>query len=165
MKSNKIFTKEELEKRKPFTKKKGKNNKKEEIDEFYDLDDNNITVNSDVEIFSNIPKSAGDESEFEQGVPTVTDKLAMYANPRNWWQLYLRGYPLIRTYGLYENDFKDIIKELLDSKDDDDDILPKDEREQKVNKIKKEIRRNKFSESDLEELEKLIRKKLNKDGK
>ena len=154
-----------MEEKKPFTDKRAKNKEKEEIDEFYDLDDNNITVNSDVEIFSNIPKSAGDESEFEQGVPTVTDKLAMYANPRNWWQLYLRGYPLIRTYGLYENDFKDIIKELLDSKDDDDDILPKDEREQKVNKIKKEIRRNKFSESDLEELEKLIRKNLNIDGK
>ena len=49
-------------------------------------------------------------------------------------------------------------------KDDDDDILPKDEREQKVKKIKKEIRRNKFTESDLEELETLIKLKLNKDA-
>jgi hypothetical protein len=164
MKSNKIFTKKQLEEKKPFTRKKAEIEEKEEIDEFYDLDDNNMTVSNNIEIFTNVPKSAGDDSEFEQDIPTITDKLAMYANPRNWWQLYLRGYPLIRTYGLYENDFKDIIKELLDSKDDDDDILPKDEREQKVNKIKKEIRRNKFSESDLEELEKLIRKKLNKDG-
>jgi hypothetical protein len=160
MKSNKIFTKEQFKKSKPFSKKKGK----EEIDEFYDLDDNNMTVSNNSEIFTNVPKSAGDESEFEQSTPTITDKLAMYANPRNWWQLYLRGYPLIRTYGLYENDFKDIIKELLANKDDDSDILPKDEREQKVNKIKKEIRKDKFSNSDLEELENLIKQKLNKDA-
>jgi hypothetical protein len=164
MKSNKIFTKKQLEEKKPFTKKKGENKEKEEIDEFYDLDDNNITVSRNSEIFSNVPKSAGDESEFEQGVPTITDKLAMYANPRNWWQLYLRGYPLIRTYNLFENDFKDIIKELLDSKDEDEDILPKDEREQKVKRIKNQIKRNKFSDSDLEALEELIRKKLNKDA-
>lgn len=164
MKSNKIFTKKTFDETKPFTKKKAEIEEKEEIDEFYDLDDNNMTVSNNSEIFSNVPKSAGDESEFEQGIPTITDKLAMYANPRNWWQLYLRGYPMIRTYGLYENDFKDIIKELLDSKDDDDDILPKDEREQKVKKIKKEIRRNKFTESDLEELETLIKLKLNKDA-
>ena len=164
MKSNRIFTKEQLENKKPFTRKKPEIEEREEIDEFYDLDDNNITVSNNSEIFSNVPKSAGDDSEFEQGIPTITDKLAMYANPRNWWQLFLRGYPLIRTYGLYENDFKDIIKELLDSKDDDDDILPKDEREQKVKKIKKEIRRNKFTESDLEELETLIKLKLNKDA-
>ena len=163
MKSNRIFTKKQLEEKKPFTRKKPEIEEKEEIDEFYDLDDNNMTVSNNTEIFSNVPKSAGDDSEFEQDIPTITDKLATYANPRNWWQLYLRGYPLIRTYSLFENDFKDIIKELLDSKDEDDDILPKDEREQKVKKIKKEIRRNKFSDSDLEELENLIRKKLNKD--
>ena len=164
MKSNRIFTKEQLENKKPFTRKKPEIEEREEIDEFYDLDDNNITVSNNSEIFSNVPKSAGDESEFEQGIPTITDKLVMYANPRNWWQLYLRGYPLIRTYSLFENDFKDIIKELLDRKDEDGAILPKDEREQKVKKIKKEIRRNKFTESDLEELENLIRKKLNKNG-
>ena len=164
MKSNRIFTKEQLENKKPFTRKKPEIEEREEIDEFYDLDDNNITVSNNSEIFSNVPKSAGDESEFEQDIPTITDKLVMYANPRNWWQLYLRGYPLIRTYSLFENDFKDIIKELLDRKDEDDGILPKDEREQKVKKIKKEIRRNKFTESDLEELENLIRKKLNKNG-
>ena len=164
MKSNKIFTKKQLEEKKPFTRKKPEIEEKKEIDEFYDLDDNNITVSNNTEIFSNVPKSAGDESEFEQDVPTITDKLAMYANPRNFLQLYLRGFPLIRNYSLFENDFKDIIKELLDSKDEDDDILPIGQREQKVKKIKKEIRRNKFSDSDLEELEKLIRKKLNKDG-
>lgn len=164
MKSNKIFTKKQLEEKKPFTRKKAEIDKKEEIDEFYDLDDNNMTVSNNTEIFTNVPKSAGDDSEFEQGIPTITDKLAMYANPRNWWQLFLRGYPLIRTYGLYENDFKDIIKELLDSKDEDDDILPIDERKQKLKKIKKDIKRNKFSDSDLEALEELIRKKLNKDG-
>lgn len=164
MKSNKIFTKNQFEQKKSLPKKKVKKQEKEEIDEFYDLDDNNITVSNNSEIFTNVPKSAGDESEFEQGMPTITDKLAMYANPRNWWQLYLRGFPLIRTYSLYESDFKDIIKELLAGKDDDDEILPKDEREQKVKKIKKEIKRNKFSDSDLEELEKLIKQKLGKDA-
>lgn len=164
MKSNKIFTKNQFEQKKSLPKKKVKKQEKEEIDEFYDLDDNNITVSNNSEIFTNVPKSAGGESEFEQGIPTITDKLAMYANPRNWWQLYLRGFPLIRTYSLYESDFKDIIKELLAGKDDDDEILPKDEREQKVKKIKKEIKRNKFSDSDLEELEKLIKQKLGKDA-
>ena len=161
MKPNNIFKKKQFEEKKPITTKNSE--KKEEIDEFFDLDDNNISVSNNSKIYTNVPKSAGDESEFEQSIPTITDKLATYANPRNWWQLYLRGYPLIRTYGLYENDFKDIIKELLDKKDEDEDILPKDEREQKVRKIKKQIKGDKFSDSDLEELEKLIKLKLNKD--
>lgn len=160
MKSNKIFTKEQLEKKKPFTRKKPEIEEKEEIDEFYDLDDNNITVSNNTEIFSNVPKSAGDESEFEQDIPTITDKLAMYANPRNWWQLYLRGFPLIRTYGLFENDFKDMIKELLNSKDVDNELVDKEANP--LNKIKKQI--NNFTEADLKTLEELIRKKLNKDG-
>lgn len=162
MKPNNIFKKKQFEEKKPITTKYSE--KKEEIDEFFDLDDNNISVSNNSKIYTNVPKSAGDESEFEQSIPTITDKLATYANPRNWWQLYLRGYPLIRTYGLYESDFKDIIKELLDKKDEDEDILPKDEREQKVRKIKKQIKGNKFSDSDLEELEKLIKQKLNKDA-
>jgi hypothetical protein len=160
MKSNKIFTKKQLEEKKPFTKKKAENKEKEEIDEFYDLDDNNMTVSNNTEIFSNVPKSAGDESEFEQSIPTITDKLAMYANPRNWWQLYLRGFPLIRTYGLFENDFKDMIKELLNSKDVDNELVDKEANP--LNKIKKQI--NNFTEADLKTLEELIRKKLNKDG-
>lgn len=160
MKPNDIFKKKQFEEKKPITTRNGE---KGDIDEFFDLDDNNMTVSNNSKIYTNVPKSAGDESEFEQSIPTITDKLATYANPRNWWQLYLRGYPLIRTYGLYESDFKDIIKELLDKKDEDEDILPKDEREQKVRKIKKQIKGNKFSDSDLEELEKLIKLKLNKD--
>jgi hypothetical protein len=160
MKPNDIFKKKQFEEKKPITTRNGE---KGDIDEFFDLDDNNMTVSNNSKIYTNVPKSAGDESEFEQSIPTITDKLATYANPRNWWQLYLRGYPLIRTYGLYENDFKDIIKELLDKKDEDEDILPKDEREQKVRKIKKQIKGDKFSDSDLEELEKLIKLKLNKD--
>lgn len=160
MKPNDIFKKKQFEEKKPITTRNGE---KGDIDEFFDLDDNNMTVSNNSKIYTNVPKSAGDESEFEQSIPTITDKLATYANPRNWWQLFLRGYPLIRTYGLYESDFKDIIKELLDKKDEDEDILPKDEREQKVRKIKKQIKGNKFSDSDLEELEKLIKLKLNKD--
>ena len=160
MKPNDIFKKKQFEEKKPITTRNGE---KGDIDEFFDLDDNNMTVSNNSKIYTNVPKSAGDESEFEQSIPTITDKLATYANPRNWWQLYLRGYPLIRTYGLYESDFKDIIKELLDKKDEDEDILPKDEREQTVRKIKKQIKGNKFSDSDLEELEKLIKLKLNKD--
>ena len=161
MKPNDIFKKKQFEEKKPITRKPSD---KEEIDEFFDLDDNNMTVSNNSKIYTNVPKSAGDESEFEQGIPTITDKLAMYANPRNWWQLYLRGYPLIRTYNLFESDFKDIIKELLANKDEESDILPRDEREQKVKKIKKQIKGNKFSDSDLEELEKLIKQKLKKDG-
>ena len=84
----------------------------------------------------------------------------MYANPRNWWQLYLRGYPLIRTYSLFENDFKDMIKELLNSKDVDNELVDKEANP--LNKIKKQI--NNFTEADLKTLEELIRKKLNKDG-
>lgn len=161
MKPSKIFKKNQFEEKKPITRK---TSGKEEIDEFFDLDDNNMTVSNNSKIYTNVPKSAGDESEFEQSIPTITDKLATYANPRNWWQLFLRGYPLIRTYGLYESDFKDIIKELLDSKDEEDDILPKDEREQKLKKIKKDIKRNNFSDSDLKALEELIRLKLNKNA-
>jgi hypothetical protein len=114
MKNNsKIFTKNQFS-----SKKKNK----EEIDEFFDLDDSNVNPRYNNQIFTNVPHSGGDNSEFEQGIPTITDKLSLYANPRNWWQLYLRGFPLIRTYGLFENDFKDMIKELLNSKDVDNEL-------------------------------------------
>lgn len=161
MKPSKIFKKNQFEEKKPITRK---TSGKEEIDEFFDLDDNNMTVSNNSKIYTNVPKSAGDESEFEQSIPTITDKLATYANPRNWWQLFLRGYPLIRTYGLYESDFKDIIKELLDKQSDDNSLVSKDEKGKNLKKIEKEIKSDKFSDSDLEELEKLIKLKLKKDG-
>ena len=110
MKPSRIFKKNQFEEKKSITRK---TSDKEEIDEFFDLDDNNMTVSNNSQIYINVPKSAGDESEFEQGIPTITDKLAMYANPRNWWQLYLRGYPIIRTSINEDGDLKDIIKELL----------------------------------------------------
>ena len=162
MKPNDIFKKKQFEEKKPITTRNGE---KGDIDEFFDLDDNNMTVSNNSQIYTNVPKSAGDESEFEQSIPTITDKLATYANPRNWWQLFLRGYPLIRTYGLYESDFKDIIKELLDKQSDDNSLVSKDEKGKNLKKIEKEIKSDKFSDSDLEELEKLIKLKLKKDGK
>lgn len=152
MKSKKYNKKDFKEKYQP---------KKDEIDEFFDLNDDNINFKYNTEIQSGpVPKSGGDDSEYVKGLPTITDKLALQANPRNWWQLYLRGYPLIRTYGIHETELKDIIKELLDKKDDNEGILPADEREQKVNKIKKQIKTNKFSDEDLKELERLIKIKL-----
>lgn len=161
MKPSKIFKKNQFEEKKPITRK---TSDKEEIDEFFDLDDNNMTVSNNSQIYTNVPKSAGDESEFEQGIPTITDKLAMYANPRNWWQLFLRGYPLIRTYGLYESDFKDIIKELLDKQSDDNSLVPKDDEGKKLKKIKTQIKSDNFSDADLKDLEELIKEKLKNNG-
>ncbi len=120
--NSKILKKKVLSEKKPFTKKI-KN--KKEIDEFFDLDVTNVNPRYNSQIFTNTPKSYGDNEYFTKGLSTITDKLALYANPRNWWQLYLRGYPIIRT--LNENEgLKDIIKELLSKRDDIDELVSKD---------------------------------------
>lgn len=129
-KNSKIFTKNQFS-----SKKKNK----EEIDEFFDLDDSNVNPRYNSQIFTNVPHSGGDNAEFEQGIPTITDKLSLYANPRNWWQLYLRGYPIIRTSINEDEDLKNIIKELLSKRDDNKELVPKeiDSVENIINQIDK----------------------------
>jgi len=133
--NSKILKKKILSEKKPFTKKL-KN--KEDIDEFFDLDDNNVNPRYNSQVFTNPAKSAGDNSSFKQSIPTITDKLALYANPRNWWQLYLRGYPIIRTIN-EEQELKDIIKELLSKRDDIGELVSK-ECDKNIEKILKLIK-------------------------
>lgn len=135
--NSKIIKKKVLSEKKPFTKKIKKNI---EIDEFFDLDDTNVNPRSNSQIFTNPAKSYGDNDGYEQSISTITDKLALYANPRNWWQLFLRGYPIIRTIN-EQTELKDIIKELLSKRNDIDELVSKDELSniEKILKLIKEL--------------------------
>jgi hypothetical protein len=149
--NSKIVKKKVLSEKKPFT---NKIKNKKEIDEFFDLDDTNVNPRYNSQIYTNPAKSQGDNDYYKQGLATITDKLALYANPRNWWQLYLRGYPIIRTIN-EQQELKDIIKELLSKRDDIDELVSKDENSSKIEKILKLI--NGLSDEEL----KTFKDKLN----
>jgi hypothetical protein len=104
------FKKDYFEKHKPVT------NKEVDLDEFFNLDDSNLNIPNDSQIQSGpYNKTYDDKSDYEKGISLTTDKKARYSNPRNWWQLYLRGYPLIRTNESVENvdETKEKLKEII----------------------------------------------------
>lgn len=104
------FKKRDFEKHKPITKKLSG------LDELFDLDDTNLNLPNNSEIITGpYNKDYSDKSDYEKGISLTTDKKARYSNPRNWWQLYLRGYPLIRTNESIENidETKEKLKEII----------------------------------------------------
>lgn len=79
------FKKEYFEKHKPISNKKN-------LDELIDMDITSIegdinTGNREIQT-GPINKPYNDNSNYEKGLSTTTDKLSRYAQPRSWWALY-----------------------------------------------------------------------------
>ena len=79
------FSKNYFEKHKPVTNEI-------KLDEFIDLDGTPIEGDfnpSYGDITTGpLPKSYDDASNYKKGLPTTTDKMGKYAQPRSWWALY-----------------------------------------------------------------------------
>jgi hypothetical protein len=79
------FTKEYFDKHKPITNET-------KLDELIDMDGSPIEGDftpsyGDIQT-GPVAKSYDDNSDYEKGVSTTSDKMARYAQPRSWWALY-----------------------------------------------------------------------------
>jgi hypothetical protein len=79
------FTKEYFDKHKPITNET-------KLDELIDMDGTPIEGDftpsyGDIQT-GPVAKSYDDNSDYEKGVSTTSDKIARYAQPRSWWALY-----------------------------------------------------------------------------
>ena len=79
------FTKEYFDKHKPMTNEI-------KLDELIDMDGTPIEGDftpsyGDIQT-GPVAKSFDDNSDYEKGISTTTDKIARYAQPRSWWALY-----------------------------------------------------------------------------
>jgi len=79
------FTKEYFDKHKPITNEI-------KLDELIDMDGTSIEGDfnpsyGDIQT-GPVAKSYNDNSDYEKGISTTSDKMARYAQPRSWWALY-----------------------------------------------------------------------------
>lgn len=79
------FTKEYFDKHKPITNEI-------KLDELIDMDGTPIEGDfnpsyADIQT-GPVAKSYDDNSDYEKGISTTSDKIARYAQPRSWWALY-----------------------------------------------------------------------------
>lgn len=79
------FTKEYFDKHKPITNET-------KLDELIDMDGTPIEGDftpsyGDIQT-GPVAKSYDDNSDYEKGISTTSDRIARYAQPRSWWALY-----------------------------------------------------------------------------
>ena len=112
----------------PTFKKKDFDN----ISELIDLDgspiegDRNVTNNSEIET-GPVQAPFNDNSDFEKGISTTTDRASRYRQPNNWNKYFGgTGYSHgLRNTNIYENDIKKMLDEFLNKKSNDNDVISK----------------------------------------
>jgi hypothetical protein len=111
------FTKEYFEKNKPLTNEI-------KLDELIDMDGTPIEGDfkpgySDIQT-GPVAKSFNDNSDYEKGLPTTTDKMATYAQPRSWWALYYGYGGTPYSHGNKPISEAEMLESLVDKKEDKD---------------------------------------------
>jgi len=132
--------------------------------------DRNPISNSEIET-GPVEKPFNDTSDYEKGRPTTTDKVfARYRQNIPWFAVYsfgglgTRGMRLMETKKVItkktvEEKIEDLVKKSKISDLTDKDYNPK------VSKLIDSLNNDELSDKQLEELEKLIQAKKNKEGK
>jgi len=132
--------------------------------------DRNPISNSEIET-GPVEKPFNDTSDYEKGRPTTTDKVfARYRQNIPWFAVYsfgglgTRGMRLMETKKVLtkktvEEKIEDLVKKSKISDLTDKDYNPK------VSKLIDSLNNDELSDKQLEELEKLIQAKKNKEGK
>lgn len=125
--------------------------------------DRNVTNNSEIET-GPVQKPYDDDSDYEKGVSTTTDKVVgRYRQNIPWFAVYsyggTRGSGIAKTVSenktvlkkyAVEEKIEDLVKKSKDS-----DINPKDF-DSKINSITNKIKNSELSKTEIEVLEKLI---------
>jgi hypothetical protein len=148
--------------------------KKCEIDEFIDSDgsfiegDRNVTNDSEIET-GPVQKPFNDDSDYEKGMSTTTDRASRYRQNIPWFAVY--SYRGTNTRGLAENNkpnsltkksIEDKIKEDLVKKSSNDREIWDKNYDTKTEKVIEII--DSFSDVQLEKLKKVILDKIQKNG-
>jgi hypothetical protein len=139
------FTKEYFEKNKPVTNEI-------ELDELIDMDGTPIEGDftpsyRDIQT-GPVPKSYNDNSDYKKGLPTTSDKMARYAQPRSWWALYYGYGGTPYSHGnrpIFEGDMSEAIVD----KTENSDIVEKTENsdiKDKLDKIEDLINKSNLSD-------------------
>jgi hypothetical protein len=132
-------------------------NKKDNIEELVNQDtgyiegDYNQTNDSQIQT-GPVNKPFNDNSDFKKGLPTTTNKLAQYANPRNWWTMYLKGFggrfgaggvnETNEKGGVDENVIRNMIQELLKQRNLPSDIVNNSSQIPSLDQINPEVANN-----------------------
>lgn len=149
------FTKEYFEKHKPITNEL-------KLDELIDMNGSAIEgdLNPSYKDIQTGPvaKSFNDNSDYVKGLPTTTDKMSKYAQPRSWWSLYYGYGGTPYSHGnrpIYE---ADVVEALVDKKESKE-IVEKSrdlDLEEKLKKIQDLVNKSDLSVNDKEKMLNII---------
>jgi hypothetical protein len=149
------FTKEYFEKNKPLTNEI-------KLDELIDMDGTGIEGDfkpgySDIQT-GPVAKSFNDNSDYEKGISTTTDKMARYAQPRSWWALYYGYGGTPYSHGNRAVSEGEMSEALVDKKGDKDIVeKTKDlDLEEKLKQIGDLVNKSDLSDKDKKEMLNII---------
>ena len=110
-----------------FKKKKEiKKPNPKEIDELYDLEDDNFNFNTS-DITVSVPKNGLTPSDYEQDIPATADKIKSDTDQhQNMWTWFSRG---LGGMHLKENETRKTIKELLSKYNEENDLINNNKQE------------------------------------
>ena len=129
--------------------------------------DRNVTNNSEIET-GPVQKPYNDDSDYEVGVSTTTDKVTKrYRQDIPWFAVYSYGGARQSRSQFTENkniitkeSIEEIIEDLISKKSKDTDIIDKNNKPN-ISDLVKMIKDIDFSEEQLEKLEKAVLNKMN----
>ncbi len=112
--------------------------------------DRNVTNNSEIET-GPVQAPFNDDSGYEKGMSTTTDRASRYRQPKLWWNTYAGGtaysHGVKDSLGdLYENGVKEKIKEFLNSKSNDNELINKNNSVPELEKLGNPAAINKVKE-------------------
>jgi hypothetical protein len=149
------FKKEYFEKYKPITNEI-------KLDELVDM--NGSAIEGDLNpSFKDIQtgpvaKSYNDNSDYVKGLPTTTDKIATYAQPRSWWALYYGYGGTPYSHGNRPISEGDVVEALVDKKESKDIVTKsKDlDLEKKLKQIEDLVKKSDLPSKDKEKVLNII---------
>ena len=154
------FTKEYFEKHKPITNEI-------KLDELIDMNGSAIEGDfnpsyKDIQT-GPVAKSFNDNSDYVKGLPTTTDKMSKYAQPRSWWALYYGYGGTPYSHGNRPISEADVAEALVDKKESKE-IVEKSkdlDLEEKLKKIQDLVNKSDLSAKDKEKMLNIIKDSKN----
>jgi len=150
------FTKEYFEKHKPITNEI-------KLDELIDVNGSAIEGDfnpsyKDIQT-GPVAKAFNDNSDYVKGLPTTTDKIATYAQPRSWWALYYGYGGTPYSHGNKPISEAEMSEALVDKKESKD-IVEKSkdlDLEEKLKRIEDLVNKSDLSAKDKEKMLDIIK--------
>jgi len=154
------FTKEYFEKHKPITNEV-------KLDELIDTNGSAIEGDfnpsyKDIQT-GPVAKAFNDNSDYVKGLPTTTDKMGKYAQPRSWWALYYGYGGTPYSHGNRPISEAEMSEAIVDKKESKD-IVEKSkdlDLEEKLKRIEDLVKKSDLSTKDKEKMLDIIKDSKN----